>query len=101
MSDTTNPNQPQPINPTDTSMAQAAAMIEPVGENELALTKNGKRYVFQCAPGSEAQTLNQIAEMVTRNESDLTWFDAAVLSHQLGERMSKRLSGLGAPRLSA
>lgn len=78
-----------------------APQIEPIGENELALTKNGKRYVFECPPGSEAQTLNQIAEMVTRNNSDLTWFDAAVLSHQLGERMSKRLSAMGAQRLSA
>lgn len=78
-----------------------APQIEPIGEHELALTKNGKRYVFECAPGSEAQTLNQIAEMVTRDSSDLTWFDAAVLSHQLGERMSKRLSAMGAPRLSA
>jgi len=94
MSDTTKPNQTQPA-------ADTAAQVEQLGENDLALVKNGKRYVFHCAPGQEAQTLNQIAEMVTRNESDLTWFDAAVLSHQLGERMSKRLSDLGTPRLSA
>ncbi len=94
MSDTTKPKQPQPA-------GDSAAHVEELGENELALVKNGKRYVFDCAPGHEAQTLNQIAEMVTRAESDLTWFDAAVLSHQLGERMSKRLSGMSASRLSA
>lgn len=94
MSDTTKPNKTQPA--TD-----SAAVVETLGDNELALVKNGKRYVFNCAPGQEAQTLNQIAEMVTRSDSDLTWFDAAVLSHQLGERMSKRLNDLGAPRLSA
>jgi hypothetical protein len=27
-------------------------------------------------------------------ESDLDWFDAAVLSHQLGERMSEQLQQL-------
>jgi len=94
MSDTTKHN-------SKPARTQTAARVEPLGENELALVKNGRRYVFNCAPGHEAQTLNQIAEMVTRNDSDLTWFDAAVLSHQLGERMSKRLSDLGTPRLSA
>ena len=94
MSDTTKPN-------ASTTTSQTTAHVEQLGEHDLALVKNGKRYVFQCAPGQEAQTLNQIAEMVTREESDLTWFDAAVLSHQLGERMSKRLSELGTPRLSA
>lgn len=94
MSDTTKPKQTQ-------GKQDLAAQFEQLGEHEFALVKNGKRYVFDCAPGHEAQTLNEIAEMVTRNDSDLTWFDAAVLSHQLGERMSKRLSELGAPRLSA
>lgn len=94
MSDTTKPKQPKPAH-------DLAAQFEEVGENEFALVKNGRRYVFNCAPGHEAQTLNEIAEMVTRSDSDLTWFDAAVLSHQLGERMSKRLRDLGTPRLSA
>lgn len=94
MSDTTKHNKTQ-------ANADTAAQVQPMGEHDLALVKNGKRYVFSCAPGSEAQTLNEIAEMVTRNDSDLTWFDAAVLSHQLGERMSKRLSELGTTRLSA
>lgn len=94
MSDTTEP-KPKPM-PND-----SAAQFEELSESEFALVKNGKRYVFDCAPGHEAQALNEIAEMVTRSESDLTWFDAAVLSHQLGERMSKRLSELGVKRISA
>ena len=94
MSDTTKPKKTQPA-------GDLTAHVEELGENELALVKNGKRFVFNCAPGHEAQALNEIAEMVTRAESGLTWFDAAVLSHQLGERMSKRLSDLGNPRLSA
>lgn len=94
MSDTTKPQQPQ-------RTSDSAAHVEALGDHQLALVKNGKRYVFNCAPGHEAQTLNQIAEMVTRADSDLTWFDAAVLSHQLGERMSQRLHELGTPRLSA
>ncbi|MGB0768468.1 MAG: hypothetical protein ACPGYV_12250 [Phycisphaeraceae bacterium] len=94
MSDTTKSKQPQPSH-------ELAAQVEELGEHEFALNKNGKRYVFNCAPGNEAQTLNEIAEMVTRADTDLTWFDAAVLSHRLGERMSQRLSDLSARRLSA
>lgn len=94
MSDTT---KPSPTQATQLTSAQ----FEDLGENEFALVKNGKRYVFDCTPGHEAQALNEIAEMVTRHDSDLTWFDAAVLSHQLGERMSKRLNVRSATRLSA
>ena len=94
MSDTTKSKKPQ-------ASQDSAAQFEQLGEHDFALNKNGKRYVFHCAPGHEAQTLNEIAEMVTRSDTDLTWFDAAVLSHQLGERMSKRLSDLGRPRRSA
>lgn len=93
MSDTTKPQR------EETTQA-LAAQFEELGEHEFALVKNGKRYVFDCAPGHEAQTLNEIAEMVTRNDSDLTWFDAAVLSHRLGERMSQRLADLGPNRLA-
>ena len=63
--------------------------------------KNGKRHVFSCAPGTEADVLNQIAMMVTDSDNDLTWFDAAVLSHQLGERMSQRLEQMTGRRKSA
>jgi hypothetical protein len=36
----------------------------------------------------------QLREMVADPTNDLNWFDAAVLSHQMGQRMSDRLSEL-------
>lgn len=77
------------------------AQVELLGENQIALVKNGKRHVFACCPGEEADLLNQIAMMVSDPASELTWFDAAVLSHQLGERMSKRLDEMAQRRRSA
>ncbi len=61
------------------------------GVRELVLVKQGQRYVFRCAPGQEPQLLDQLIEMARDNESDIEWFDAAMLSHQLGVRMVDQL----------
>lgn len=82
-------------------LGDAPAQVIALGEDQIALVKNGKRHVFTCLPGGEADVLNQIALMVTDPANDLTWFDAAVLSHQLGERMSKRLEQMTGRRKSA
>lgn len=111
MSDLTNPD-PKPTpgsaaldsaapGPNPGVSAGSPAQVELLGENEIALVKNGKRHVFSCLPGEEADLLNQIAAIVSEPGSDLTWFDAAVLSHQLGERMRHRLTELQNRRKSA
>jgi len=82
-------------------LAGGPAQVELLGENQIALVKNGKRHVFSCLPGEEADLLNQIALIVSDPASELTWFDAAVLSHQLGERMSQRLNEMAQRRRSA
>ncbi len=61
------------------------------GGRELVLVKNGQRYVFRCAQGQEPQLLDQLIEMARDPQSDLQWFDAAMLSHQLGTRMTSQL----------
>ena len=62
------------------------------GSHELVLTKGGHRYVFRCPPGEESGLFDQLAQLVRDPETDLNWFDAAVLSHQMGRRMSDRLN---------
>lgn len=79
----------------------APAQVLDLGEDQIALVKNGKRHVFTCTPGTESDVLNEIAMLVTDPANDLTWFDAAVLSHQMGERMSKRLAEQASRRRSA
>ena len=61
------------------------------GTRELLLVKHGQRYVFRCAHGQEPQLLDQIIEMARDPESDIQWFDAAMLSHQLGSRIADQL----------
>ncbi len=61
---------------------------------ELVLVKHGHRYVFRCEPGRESELLDRLVEMVQDPQCELDWFDAAVLSHQLGQRMHAQLQTL-------
>jgi len=38
--------------------------------------------------------LDTLVEMVHRRDVPFDWFDAAVLSHQLGQHLAKELKGL-------
>ncbi|MEM1212304.1 MAG: hypothetical protein AAGI68_08385 [Planctomycetota bacterium] len=62
--------------------------------HELVLVKGDERFSFRCTPGSETELLNQLAVVVAEESNSLTWFDAAILAHQLGQRMSQRLTEL-------
>ena len=66
-------------------------------ERELVLVKNGQRYTFRCAAGDEPILLNRLAELVRDPKIDLDWFDAAVLSHQIGERLGQQLQQMRRP----
>lgn len=63
----------------------------------LVLVKQGQRYVFDCAPGQEAELLADIARRAKDPDDGINWFDAAVLSHQLGQRMGQDLQKLLKP----
>lgn len=78
----------------DTRPPDEAAHVEQQGEGEereLVLVKNGQRYVFRCAPGEEPQLLSRLTDLVMDPNIDLDWFDAAVLSHQIGQRLGRKL----------
>ncbi|MCC5829785.1 MAG: hypothetical protein JJU36_10105 [Phycisphaeraceae bacterium] len=67
---------------------------EPMTEDDrrcLVLEKGGKKLVIRYGPGEEARVIAGLRELAGRNDSDLTWFDAAVLSHELGKRLKARL----------
>lgn len=64
------------------------------GYRQLALVKDGKRFVFRYALGAESEVLAQMLELARDPESIFNTFDAAVLSHQLGQQMSQQLKSL-------
>ena len=57
----------------------------------LSLVKGKQQFCFRYEPGDEATVLDTLVEMVNRRDMAFDWFDAAVLSHQLGQHLAKEL----------
>lgn len=58
---------------------------------QLSLVKGDHRYVFRYKAGREADIISAFAEMAADGEQDFDWFDAAVLSYQMGRRLEMDL----------
>ena len=57
----------------------------------LSLTKQDQQFVVRYEVGQEVKVLDELIDMVQRQDRQLDWFDAAVLSHQLGRHLAKEL----------
>jgi hypothetical protein len=57
----------------------------------LSLMKGEQQFCFRYEVGQEAVVLDAMVDMVHRRELSFDWFDAAVLSHQLGQHLAKEL----------
>jgi hypothetical protein len=61
----------------------------------INLSKGKHQYCIRYEAGSETQVLDALVEMVNdRPGTGFDWFDAAVLSHQLGQHLAKELKAL-------
>lgn len=58
---------------------------------QLALVKGEERFVFRYQGGQEAEVIDAFAEMAADPTSSFDWFDAAVLSYQMGRRLETEL----------
>jgi len=61
---------------------------------QLTLVKKGHYYLFRYVPGEEAVLIQTLMEKADDPTCPLDWFDAAVLSHQMGHRMAGEMQGL-------
>lgn len=57
----------------------------------LSLVKGRHHFCFRYQVGDEPKVLEALVEMVNRRDLPFDWFDAAVLSHQLGQHLAKEL----------
>jgi hypothetical protein len=64
------------------------------GPRQVVLDKNGQRFVFRYEPGEETRLLTDLADMARDPNCEISWFDAAVLSHQMGQRFSRQLEDI-------
>ena len=58
---------------------------------QLSLVKGGHRYVFRYPAGGEADVIGAFANLASDPDSNFDWFDAAVLSYQMGRRLELEL----------
>lgn len=63
---------------------------------QLSLVKGSHRYLFRYRPGEEAQVIGAFASLAADAASEFDWFDAAVLSYQMGRRIELELDELRA-----
>lgn len=59
----------------------------------ISLVKGNQHFCFRYEIGQEAKVLDALIDLVNRRELPFDWFDAAVLSHQLGQHLAKELKG--------
>jgi len=71
----------------DTTPAQAV-----VESDRLVVVKGDQRFTFHCAPGEETGLMQQLRELAADQGHPFTWFDAAMVCHQLGQRMKQQLT---------
>lgn len=57
----------------------------------LSLVKGPHHFCFRYETGDETKVLDALVEMVKKNDTGFDWFDAAIMSHQLGQHLAKEL----------
>ncbi len=60
----------------------------------LSMVKGRHRYVFRYAEGCEAELLSTFVELANDPDSEFDWFDAAVLSYQMGQQLSREFDSI-------
>ena len=58
---------------------------------QLSLVKGSHRFVFRYPAGHEADIIASFASMAADDATEFDWFDAAVLSYQMGRRLEMDL----------
>ena len=58
---------------------------------QLSLVKGDERFIFRYRTGQEAEVIDAFASLAAGRESSFDWFDAAVLSYQMGRRLETEL----------
>lgn len=66
------------------------------GTTALTLVKGAERWSFACAPGDEPELLGALFDLADRTDSGIDWFDAALISHRLGQRLIANLQSFSA-----
>lgn len=75
-------------------MDSQATYKDPSKPNHLVLVKHEQKWIFKYMSGEEQAVLFWLAEQARNPKSEFDWFDAAVLSHQMGDTLHNELKHL-------
>lgn len=64
---------------------------------QFSLVKGAERYVVRCGAGNEEEVIGQLMTWAESPDLDFDWFDAAVLSRQITQRLVARTTGESVP----
>ncbi len=82
------PAQPNPRNSKKLSGTPPIATVNVSRSREcVTLSKGPHRWTFSCQPGQEQNLLMRLAELAKAEDVPFDWFDAALVSHQLRNRL--------------
>jgi hypothetical protein len=65
---------------------------------QFSLVKGDERFLVRCDAGSEEAVIGQLMEWADDPELNFDWFDAAVLSRQVTQRVFGRTQGEDEPQ---
>jgi hypothetical protein len=60
----------------------------------LSMVKGKHRFVFRFQEGYESELLGSFVALANDPNSEFDWFDAAVLSYQMGQQLTKELDSV-------
>jgi hypothetical protein len=60
----------------------------------LSMIKGEHRYVFRYADGCESELLASLVTLANDPDSEFDWFDAAVLSYQMGQQLAREFDSV-------
>ena len=60
---------------------------------QFSLVKGAQRYLVRCDAGNEEEVIGQLIQWAESPDLDFDWFDAAVLSRQVTQRLFGRAAG--------
>lgn len=81
-----------PADSTHPHAAEPAAA--PRDAYDLVLEQDDRRFVFRVRPGQESDVLARLSVMADDPDEPLTWYQAALLSDQIGQVLRHRLGDL-------
>lgn len=60
----------------------------------LSMVKGEHRFVFRYVEGMESELLASFVALANDPASEFDWFDAAVLSYQMGQQLSREFDSV-------